>query len=138
MVSPLRAIIFDQLEAHTLLGIAPYSGLVPVTSNSRVLEPDVTNKDPAYPTVQERCARIGALCQAFGPMRIDARRRQGDEGDFVIFDVNSKPVSTLTSHCSCIADRTECDWPGTSGKRRADCIDGDGCRAAWMGLPNLC
>jgi hypothetical protein len=78
-------------------GIAPYSGLVPVTSNSRVLDTETMNKDPAYLKVQERCARIGALCQAFGVMRIDARRREGSEGDFVIFDVNSKPVRAYGS-----------------------------------------
>jgi hypothetical protein len=75
------------------VGIAPYSGLIPVTANSKVVPEEEASQDPAYKTVQDRCAMIGAHCKAFGPMRVDARRRSGSEGDFVIFDVNSKPVS---------------------------------------------
>lgn len=83
--------------ADAFAGVAPYSGLVAVTANSRTLTDETTSQDGAYDTVQRRCEIIGKHCRALAPMRIDARRRNGSTGDFVIFDVNSKPVSALAS-----------------------------------------
>lgn len=68
-----------------------------VTANSRTLPDDVTSRDPAYEFVQRRCEMIARLCDCFSLIRIDARRRQGSEGDFVIFDINMKPVGLLQS-----------------------------------------
>lgn len=75
--------------------VAPYSGLVAVTVNSRTLPDAHTSADPAYATVQRRCELIAEHCGCFALIRIDARRRSGSTGDFIIFDVNMKPVSRL-------------------------------------------
>jgi hypothetical protein len=67
-------------------------------------------------------------------MRIDARRRVGSEGDFVIFDVNSKPVRTSCFIGDVSADVPERDRSWASWARRADCSYRHGCRSDWMGL----
>lgn len=78
-----------------MTGVAPYSGLVAVTVNSRTLPEDHTSADPAYATVQKRCELIAKYCGCFAPIRIDARRRTGGSGDFIIFDINMKPACPL-------------------------------------------
>lgn len=73
-------------------GIAPYNGAVAVTSNSRAVADD---SDPAYAEVSRQCERAAALIGVTAPIRIDVRRyRPGS--NFALFDVNMKPVSSLS------------------------------------------
>lgn len=74
-------------------GVAPWNGTVPVTRNSRILSSSEHAADSAYKSVQDRCALVGKLCNAFAPLRIDCRRRT-DAGEFMLFDVNLKPNAT--------------------------------------------
>lgn len=72
-------------------GVAPYNGVVAVTTNSRVLtEEDM--KDPAYGNVMRECEKVAKLIGATAPIRIDVRRFHEGSG-FAIFDINMKPVS---------------------------------------------
>lgn len=71
-------------------GIAPYNGVVAVTSNSRVISQSEL-KDPGYRKVMRECESVAALIRATAPVRVYVR--QFVEGsDFALFDINMKPV----------------------------------------------
>lgn len=72
-------------------GIAPYSGTVAVTENSRAMDRDQA-ASPAVQALLAACAAAGTLLAARAPLRIDAR--QGADGRYRLFDVNSKPNMT--------------------------------------------
>lgn len=101
-------------------GIAPYSGKVAVSVNSRAVTAAEIEADSTYAAIMKECEKVVALLQTTAPLRIDIRRF-GPESRFALFDINMKPVcrshrSTspwLTcAHLLCIE---ECDWPGSSG-----------------------
>jgi phosphoribosylamine-glycine ligase len=57
-------------------GVAPYSGVVAVASNSRaVTERDMC--DPAYAQVMDECERAARLLRIAAPIRIDVRPSLG-------------------------------------------------------------
>ncbi|KAF2032314.1 hypothetical protein EK21DRAFT_98975 [Setomelanomma holmii] len=63
---------------HRIDGIAPYSGIVAVTANSRVVSAKGTSQDPAYGQAARECERVAASLQATASLRIDIRRfREG-------------------------------------------------------------
>jgi hypothetical protein len=66
-------------------GIAPYSGAVAITQNSRYITSSVFNSDPEYINVSRQCEQIGTLLKL---------RRVADKGPFALFDVNMKPNIT--------------------------------------------
>lgn len=71
-------------------GIAPYNGVVAVTSSSRAV---TESSDPAYAEVSRQCERAVALLGVTAPIRTDVRRyRPGS--NFALFDINMKPVSS--------------------------------------------
>ncbi|KAA8642943.1 uncharacterized protein ATNIH1004_009704 [Aspergillus tanneri] len=73
-------------------GVAPYNGVVAVTTNSRVIT-DEEMKDPAYSDVMRQFERVAQLIRATAPIRIDVRRfHQGSR--FALFDINMKPNMT--------------------------------------------
>ncbi|GLA87634.1 hypothetical protein AtubIFM56815_002060 [Aspergillus tubingensis] len=73
-------------------GIAPYNGVVAVTSNSRVISQSEL-KDPGYRKVMRECESVAALIRATAPVRVYVR--QFVEGsDFALFDINMKPNMT--------------------------------------------
>ena len=76
-------------------GIMPYSNDVPVTANSRVVTTEEMARDPSYQAAMAECERAAAFVHATAPMRIDVRRKR-DGAAFAMFDVNMKPVSTMT------------------------------------------
>ena len=72
-------------------GIAPYSGKVAVTVNSRAVSATEIERDPAYTAIMRQCEVVAGLLQTTAPLRIDIRRfRPGS--DFALFDINVKPV----------------------------------------------
>ncbi len=77
-------------------GIAPYSGKVAVTKNSRLLHEG--DDASGLPHIVECCAQAGDLLNASAPLRIDCRA--DDKGVYYIFDVNLKPNMTgsIRSH----------------------------------------
>lgn len=79
-------------------GIMPYSGVVPVVENSRVILESTFN----YNAIIEECAGVGEHLGIRAPIRIDARMDQ--DGRFRMFDVNMKPNFT---------------GPGRPGRQRA-------------------
>lgn len=95
-----------------------------MTANSRLVPEAEVAQDPAYKTVQDRCAIIGAHCKAFGPMRIDARRRSGSEGGFVIFDINSKPVSLCIQPLVSQLTHENVTGPGRPGRDEQTALTG--------------
>jgi hypothetical protein len=75
-------------------GVAPYNGVVAVTSNSRVVGDKEAAGDKAYEQVQRECQEVARLIKATAPIRIDVRRRSDEKGcPFSLFDINMKPVS---------------------------------------------
>lgn len=73
-------------------GIAPYNGVVAVTTNSRVISREEFDKDPFYGLAAHECVAVAELLKLTAPIRIDIRRfKAGDK--FALFDVNMKPVS---------------------------------------------
>lgn len=75
-------------------GIAPYNGVVAVTSNSRVVTKDEFAHDPAYAEAARECEEVAKLLRLTAPIRIDIRRFSKEQGSkFALFDVNMKPVS---------------------------------------------
>ncbi|RAK94088.1 glutathione synthetase ATP-binding domain-like protein [Aspergillus costaricaensis CBS 115574] len=73
-------------------GIAPYNGVVAVSSNSRVVT-ESEMKDPAYHKIMDECVRVAKLIKATAPIRVDVRRFcEGSE--FALFDINMKPNMT--------------------------------------------
>lgn len=76
-------------------GIAPYNGVVAVTSNSRTLTHEETKKDKRYLEASKQCERVAELMQATAPIRIDIRRYNANpDTPFALFDINMKPVSS--------------------------------------------
>ena len=76
-------------------GIAPYNGVVAVTSNSRVPADEELAADPAYASISEQCEQVAELLQVTAPIRIDVRRiSQDPKAEFAMFDVNMKPNMT--------------------------------------------
>ncbi len=72
-------------------GVAPYNGVVAVTSNSRVV---VDEWDTTYTEARKECERVAQLLGTTAPIRIDIRRFKDEPGSkFALFDVNMKPVS---------------------------------------------
>ena len=75
-------------------GVVPYNGLVAVTANSRVVDPEEAKKDARYAQAAKECEEMAQLLHATGPIRIDIRRFNEDQGSqFALFDINMKPVS---------------------------------------------
>ena len=73
-------------------GVAPYNGTVAVTANSRAVTAGEVKADSAvYGDMMDQCARAGDLIKTTAPIRIDVRRRR-EVGEFVLFDINMKPV----------------------------------------------
>jgi len=73
-------------------GIAPYSGVVLVVENSKLLS-SVELQDPTYQKTMRDCERAGQIIKSLAPIRIDCRRiAQG--GPFSLFDLNMKPNIT--------------------------------------------
>lgn len=73
-------------------GIAPYSGNVAVTVNSRAVTAQEIESDPAYAIIMRECEAVAGLLQTTAPLRIDIRRF-GPGTNFALFDINMKPVS---------------------------------------------
>lgn len=74
-------------------GIAPYSGVVAVTANSRAVPESEANSDPMIQEVRRQCARAAELLQVTAPVRIDVRK-YSEGSKFALFDVNMKPNMT--------------------------------------------
>ncbi|KAJ5756023.1 hypothetical protein N7533_005566 [Penicillium manginii] len=93
----------DQRDQHWALppvtrfnhvnGIAPYSGNVAVTVNSRAVTAAEIESDPAYSTIMRECEGVAGLLQTTAPLRIDIRRF-GPGTNFALFDINMKPNIT--------------------------------------------
>lgn len=75
-------------------GIAPYSGKVAVSVNSRAVTADEVNAEPAYGAIMKECEIVASLLQTRAPLRIDIRRF-GPKSRFALFDINMKPVCTI-------------------------------------------
>ncbi|KAJ5168408.1 glutathione synthetase ATP-binding domain-like protein [Penicillium canariense] len=74
-------------------GVAPYSGKVAVTVNSRAVTTEEVDADPAYTTIMRECETVAGLLQTRAPLRIDIRRF-GPRSRFALFDINMKPNIT--------------------------------------------
>ncbi|KAJ5304899.1 uncharacterized protein N7443_004559 [Penicillium atrosanguineum] len=74
-------------------GIAPYSGKVAVTVNSRAVSAAEIEADSAYSEIMRDCEKVGSLLQTAAPLRIDIRRF-GPNSNFALFDINMKPNIT--------------------------------------------
>jgi hypothetical protein len=72
-------------------GIAPYSGKVAVTVNSRAVTAEEVDADPAYDAIMKECETVASLLQTRAPLRIDIRRFS-PKSRFALFDINMKPV----------------------------------------------
>ncbi|KAI9898897.1 hypothetical protein N3K66_005358 [Trichothecium roseum] len=80
-------------------GIAPYSGEVAVSVNSKAVlfgEGDGgVGEAAAYEEAQRQCERVAAVLGVTAPIRIDVRRFSEEAGSpFALFDVNMKPNMT--------------------------------------------
>ncbi|KAI5475462.1 hypothetical protein MNV49_001353 [Pseudohyphozyma bogoriensis] len=75
-------------------GIAPYNGVVAVTANSRAVTQAEFNADKHYQDVARLCEIVAEKCGSYAPIRVDCRRKAGDDSSFVLFDVNMKPNAT--------------------------------------------
>ena len=73
-------------------GIAPYSGKVAVTVNSRAVSSAEMEADSAYGEIMKECETVAGLLGTTAPLRIDIRRFQAGS-KFALFDINMKPVS---------------------------------------------
>ncbi|KAJ5899646.1 hypothetical protein N7495_004390, partial [Penicillium taxi] len=74
-------------------GIAPYSGKVAVTVNSRAISSAEMETDAAYAAIMKECETVATLLQTTAPIRIDIRRF-GPKSKFALFDINMKPNIT--------------------------------------------
>ena len=72
-------------------GIAPFSGMITVTSNSRLLDA-AELADPQCRKALDACALAGEAVGARGPIRVDCRADW--TGRFFLFDLNMKPNMT--------------------------------------------
>jgi biotin carboxylase len=100
-------------------GIAPYSGVVPVSANSVAL-PVPEARSAGVVAATSACVRAAELIGARGPVRVDCRR--GDDGRFMLFDVNLKPNLT---------------GPGRPGRDEADSLVSLAGRAAGWSYPEM-
>ncbi|KAH0563194.1 hypothetical protein GP486_002240 [Trichoglossum hirsutum] len=76
-------------------GIAPYSGVVAVTANSKALTPQEVEKDVRYGEAIRECEAVAEILQVTAPIRIDIRRFSENPGSkFALFDINMKPNMT--------------------------------------------
>ncbi|KAK6364159.1 hypothetical protein LTS17_012428 [Exophiala oligosperma] len=77
-------------------GIAPYSGVVAVTANSRALPKDELDSNPRYAEISRQCERIADLLRVTAPIRVDVRcfDDRDPNSKFAVFDVNMKPNMT--------------------------------------------
>lgn len=80
-------------ENH-IQGIAPYSGIVPVSHNSYAIENQELEK-AELKQVMEEARKVGQILEIKSPVRMDAR--QDTEGNYQIFDLNFKPNMTGAS-----------------------------------------
>lgn len=86
--------------------IAPYSGAIAVTRNSRAVTQRESEEDASYGVIARQCAQVAELLNVTAPIRIDVRRFSGEAGSpFAIFDVNMKPVSPTTA-LQCVETRS--------------------------------
>lgn len=79
-------------------GIAPYSGKVAVTVNSRAVTSAEMEADSAYGEIMRECETVAGLLGTTAPLRIDIRRFQAGS-KFALFDINMKPVSIGVRVC---------------------------------------
>jgi len=100
-------------------GIAPYSGVVRVVDNSRVLTAH-TSAAPAVEAVLAACVRAAEAIGPKAPIRIDCR--QAPNGEFRLFDLNLKPNMT---------------GPGRPGRENQDSLTGLAARAIGWSYPDL-
>lgn len=76
-------------------GIAPYNGVVAVTSNSRIASEQERIETPIYDEIEKACERVAAKLKVTAPIRIDVRQSMDDRfSKFEVFDVNMKPNMT--------------------------------------------
>lgn len=76
-------------------GIAPYSGVVAVTANSRVPSETELASNHAYAQIMSDCEAVAEILKVTAPIRIDVRQPSEDPvSRFAIFDVNMKPNMT--------------------------------------------
>ena len=84
-------------------GVAPWNGVVAVTTNSRVVSEEEYKEDARYGEVARECEGVAKLLGGTAPIRIDIRRFKHGKGEkFALFDINMKPVSwraTLGEYC---------------------------------------
>ncbi|KAI0560569.1 D-alanine--D-alanine ligase [Gracilaria domingensis] len=73
-------------------GIAPYSGVKAVVTNSSVFTSSRMEQKESL-EIMEQCARTASIIGAKAPIRCDCRSGQASDG-FAIFDVNMKPNMT--------------------------------------------
>lgn len=79
-------------------GVAPYSGKIAVTVNSRAVTAAEMEGDPAYASIMKECETVAGLLGTTAPLRIDIRRfKEGSK--FALFDINMKPVCLVDSYC---------------------------------------
>lgn len=76
-------------------GVMPYSGVAPVSTNSRPLILDAKVTQETANVISEACAKSGVILGSSFPMRIDCRFDE-KSGVFFMFDVNPKPNLTAT------------------------------------------
>ncbi|KAJ5923531.1 D-alanine--D-alanine ligase [Penicillium verhagenii] len=74
-------------------GIAPYSGKIAVTVNSRAVTAEEMGADPAYANIMQECEVVAGLLGTTAPLRIDIRRFKAGS-KFALFDINMKPNIT--------------------------------------------
>lgn len=121
-------------------GIAPYNGVVAVTSNSRVVTPDEYAQDPAYATVARECEAAARLLRLTAPIRIDVRRYDDKPGSkFALFDVNMKPVcqypNLFPTEIPIANPPQEHDRPRATRAYEPSEFNGNSCGSAGLGLP---
>lgn len=81
------------IRSQHINDITPYNGVQPVAENSAAIRPEQYVQDEAeYSKVEERVRRAGEIMGTVAVGRIDCRRNQ--QGEFKLFDVNMKPVSS--------------------------------------------
>jgi hypothetical protein len=100
-------------------GIAPYSGRVPVSANSRLIDAE-ERMGMRYAEVLRHCERAADLIGARAPIRIDVRASA--TGQFLLFDVNMKPNMT---------------GPGRPGRDDQDSLTAIAARAVGWTYPEL-
>lgn len=72
-------------------GIAPYSGVKAVISNSKVVDESKLQEND-YMRVSKQCEKAAEIVEAKAPIRVDCRK--GHMDGFKLFDLNMKPNMT--------------------------------------------